>query len=270
MKNNMIQTIFWEKRSQENCSESRYDITFNRYIYKLYIEVSDLAYHELSKRSIPGRKKVLKTDLWDAVIDTNRNMLTYLLNKFSGDDLYGLDISYNLVEKAKIRYPKVQCKQFDLTTWENEQYKNFTFIADYSTLDHIPFEQLPKVLQFYSTALSEKGIILIIYYRKSFLLNIVDKVYLKIKKKSFYEEARQKGQFYFNDKDINELLTKQGLSIKSEKYINTLSLIPWIFWKYLPKPFFIFLAKLELLGGKIFQLYAGMRALILVKKEYGL
>lgn len=267
MINKNIQKIFWEERSQETRNDTRYNIRFNRYIHDLYTKLSDIASAYLSRSTNGKKKKILKTDLRDAVIDTNRNMLRYLQKKFPYSVLYGLDISENLVQKAKSLYPNLIANGFDLRKWADENYRDFSFIGDYSTLDHIPQKELDKVFEFYSAALSADGIILIIYYRKSLFLNLLDKFYLKFKNKSFYEEAEENGQFYFDDEKINLILRRNNFIIVKEYFINILSLIPWIFWRYLPKFVFSFLVNLELSGGKIFKYNAGMRSLILMKKN---
>lgn len=255
---------FWENRSHEHEIKSEYNERLNDYVNLLYQRMTDLAYNYIKRE---GKQKILKTDLWDAIIEKERNMLKYLQEKFKWDKIYGVDISENLVNKVKIAYPDVICQQLDLTQWSKD-FKDFSFIWDYSTLDHIQKENLEKVFSFYECALRKWWICLCIYYRRSPIVKISNFLFKIFKKKSFFEKNEEIWQYFFDDSFINQILDKRNFIIKKELNINIFSSFPFSMRKHFSKKTIYNHVNNEVLWNyKLFMnLFSSMKGIILQKK----
>lgn len=90
----------------------------------------------LFKRFFPNfqGKKIFKTDLWDEA--KNTRILKWAAEQ--GAEVFGLDISYPIVSKAKILFDSCQKKCFIVSDLRNIAYKDesFDFIYSMGTIEH--------------------------------------------------------------------------------------------------------------------------------------
>lgn len=254
---------FRENRSHENLERSDYNIKLNQYVNSLYKGMTDLASIHIKKTC---NKKILKTDLRDAVIEKERNMLFYLSKKFENDFIYWIDISNHLVEQVKKNYPNVITKQVDLTKWDLS-FMNFDFLGDYSTLDHIEDKNLWKVFAFYHQVLNEDGIGLVIYYRRSPRIKFANWLYKIFSKQSFFEKWEKIWQYFFDDHLVKKNIKNNSMRIIEEYNINILSSFPFFVWKFIPQKIINWLKNKESKWKlKLFtSLFSSMRAVIIKK-----
>lgn len=178
----------------------------------------------LNYLSLKNKIRLLKTDLWNEGIETSRDILGVLENN-SQIELYGIDISSEVLQAAQKRLKRTQIIQGDIRCLPfPDQF--FDIIIDLSTIDHLPERYVPQVLQEYYRVLKNKGVLLIIFCYNSFLVRISKM--LKFKQEDGY-------QYYFHLKKTKSLVEKQFI-IKENYVIGLLKSLPWgFFLKRLPK-----------------------------------
>ena len=128
--------------------------------------------------------EVLKLDLWNEVVDRNRDVLSHLTSSRPSHRFHALDISSFMVSEAKVRLGKlVNLLQGDLLHMPYRD-SSFDLLLDLSTLDHIDYRHLDCCLNEYDRVLRDYGILVLIFNTDH-----------KINREVF---ARRRNEFYFN------------------------------------------------------------------------
>lgn len=137
------------------------------------------AYFKASQKGLKylkGKRKInlLKTDLWEEVVETGRSIFEKLSQiKKKRISLYAVDLSTVLVEKAKKITKEVNIQQGDI---RNLPFKNdfFDIILDLSTLDHVPTKDHKQVFVEYQRVLKKGGVLVLVFLRKSPVLSLIN------------------------------------------------------------------------------------------------
>lgn len=162
-----------------------------------------------------NRVNLLKTDLWNEGIEYQRDILGQYQD-CENFNLYGMDISLVVCYYAKSRIKNLHAIQGDIRNLPFED-EFFDIILDLSTLDHIPEDKVPKVLQQYKRVLKKDSILVLIFWYSSFSVKFV---YIRRKRES-------DTQYYFSLESIkNEV--KKRFDILEEYYTGILICIPYL------------------------------------------
>jgi len=190
-------------------------INKNYYLTYMYNNLVD----EVLNRYVQKTKKytLLKTDLWNEGVDYDREILGHIKNKYNNLSLYGTDISSEVCILAKKRFPFIKIKHGDIRKLPFKS-DTFDFIIDLSTIDHVPENNVNKVITEYNRVLKNEGIVVLVFWKGNFITR-------KIKKLKDTDV-----QYYFSAKKMLEL-TKLRFNISKHFSIGLLLGIPSQFRK---------------------------------------
>lgn len=171
---------------------------------KLYQEKAVL----LALSQLKG-SKILKIDLWNEIVEYQRNMLNFLDKR--NLDVYTVEISKILCTKAKPNHNAIiingDIRQLPFAT------ESLDYILDLSTIDHLPENQLTTIINEYHRCLTPNGILLLIITYRSWLC--------RIRK---CEENERSVSYFFWLKDIRQTIAK--FKLLKECYISMLQITP--------------------------------------------
>jgi len=139
------------------------------YLAEAYLGVSQRALGYLSA----DRPLVLKTDLWNEVVDKSRNVLDGLLLSGEDLDLYGMDISVEICDRAEALYKEVRVTRGDIRSLPFAD-RFFDVVLDLSTIDHIPESTLPQAIEEYRRVLKVGGILVLVFWKEDLVLRLMD------------------------------------------------------------------------------------------------
>jgi ubiquinone/menaquinone biosynthesis C-methylase UbiE len=198
---------FWDCEALDALKKKPSD-NYSYYIDKSYKTAVKKGLKHVLSRNI----RLLKTDLWNESIETDRDVLgQYKDNKRF--DLYGVDISQKVCKMAKANIKNLKIYQGKI---QNLPFKNnyFEIVLDLSTLDHVSMKNAAKALKEYARVLKKEGIIVLIFWQNSFFIR-------KILKKK--EEG---GQYLFPLEEIRQNV-KDAFNILEEYCTGTLISNPY-------------------------------------------
>ena len=204
-------------------------------------------YGELIKKILndylSAEPKVLKTDLWNEGIETDRNLAKYVHKTSQKAELVGQDISRIICEYAKQKQEnKIEIVRSTLLA--SPFHEKFDLILDVSTVDHIPEKLRRKWILNESNLLKKNGILLISFDSK---LNIFCELFHRLATRKLYPE------WTLIPSNIRYELVNNGFEILHEHSVFILGLFfgthrPWFPLARLLKnrEFITFIKKIEL------------------------
>jgi SAM-dependent methyltransferase len=131
------------------------------YIGQSILDVVNIAFRHVGKNGLT----VLKTDLWNEGIETNRDVLGRLEDA-ENTSFVAVDISRTVCRFAKDCLSKSSIVQADIL---NMPFKpdSFDAVLDLSTIDHIPADRIHAVMDEYQRVTKKFGILLLLFWRDS-------------------------------------------------------------------------------------------------------
>lgn len=246
---------FWDQRVNEAlASTSRAWRNYNYYFNTIYGKLATDVLTCLSFAEISPPPALLKTDLWDTIVEKDRSVIAVLPTPLK-ENITIVDVSPELVALAR-KTLDVKVVQGDL---RNLPFPNSSFdaILDCSTIDHINEHDIQKVINEYERVLNDAGTLLIVYARNSFIIKLANILFRKFFRTSVYNYYENKyGQFFFTDNSIIDRIRENPeLRIRRNYYFGFLlhfpsknKLIVGLF-NIIPKFFLRFISSLELTPG---------------------
>jgi len=202
---------------------------YSYYIGNLYRMITEMGLKYINEDKVI----LLKSDLWNEGIDTARDILGLYQDR-NNFELYGIDISPTVCFYAKKRLNNTNIIQGDIRFLPFRD-NSVNIVLDLSTIDHLPENQALKVLHEYFRVLRRGGVLVLVFWSKSFSVK-----YLKRLRDS-------PTQFYFSVRRIkNEVKVK--FDILEEYAIATLLGIPYLLGvlNKLPRTFGVRISRLVL------------------------
>lgn len=200
---------FWDKAARK-LLKLKPPEWFSRYIGISYRRAIELG---LKCIKLDKKIKLLKTDLWNEGIEYQRDILGHYQN-YKNLDLYGIDISSVVCSYAKSRVKNIHILQADFRDLPFKS-ESFDIIIDLSTLDHIPESQVKNVIREYKRVLKKNGVLVLIFWYKSFLVRI----------KMIRRRQENDMQYYFSLKLIKSIV-ESAFNIKKEYCTGLILCIP--------------------------------------------
>ena len=259
----------WDNNALEKIKGGKINI-YNFYIFDLYKKLTNKFIEGVVNES---SIKVLKTDLWDFVVEKDRDILSYLYSLRCNWEYCGIDISEEIINKAK---SLTKNKQFNFlfSDIRRLEYNNnsFDLVFDFSTIDHVLESELEQVIKEYYRVLKPGGKVLIIFWQASLFIKFLSFFYKIFLKKPIIENNNlNKFQYYFRVNDVVSLANKEGFIVKKNKYylgsfLNILRGPFKVLYLIIPKKFFTLCAKLETSRiSVLFKSFSALCAIELVK-----
>lgn len=152
----------WDMAAAKSLASKHAPSWFSYYIGKSYLRATMLGLRNIQSKTI----SLLKTDLWNEGIEYERDILGEYEN-FKNLDIYGIDISRLTCLQAKSRLKKTHVSRGHICTLPFKS-NFFSIILDLSTLDHVDEKQALIVLREYSRVLRKNGILVLVFWHKSF------------------------------------------------------------------------------------------------------
>lgn len=189
----------------------------HQYIRMFYFQLVNRA---LSQLNANKNLRVLKVDLWNEGVETSRD----ILGNFPSVDGVGFDFSNRICRLAKNRLRNAGITQ---AACQNLPFASgkFDLVLDLSTIDHVPFSSVDKILGEYYRVLKPKGLLATAFWRST----LVTKYFL----------AHHEDQFYFDEKKVACALEENGFTIVRSYDIGSLLTImesnfwlgQFVFWR---------------------------------------
>jgi len=231
------------------------------YLAEAYLGVSQRALGYLSA----DRPLVLKTDLWNEVVDKSRNVLGGLISSGKELDLYGMDISAEICRRAEVLYKDVQVTRGDVRSLPFAD-RFFDVVLDLSTIDHIPEGDISRAIEEYQRVLRKDGILVLVFWQKDWFFRLLDWLVRLVRGKSLVDNQTQ---FAFSTESIERRLD-QGFEILEKSSLG--AIFPLVFgWRLarpifnlLPRSFYRRMISLEL--GSLFCLPPGRLRVFIARK----
>jgi len=128
-----------------------------RYVGKSFSKATEIGLNYVQSENV----NVLKTDLWNEVVEHRGDSISKYQNK-ENFRLHGIDISKVVCFQARSKVKNVRIIQAII---ENLPFKGnfFDLILDLSTLDHISETKALGVLQEYRRVLNKNGILVLVF-----------------------------------------------------------------------------------------------------------
>lgn len=176
-----------------------------------------LEYQNISRNLVKGKDNltVLKTDCYNesGIAPIPKPLVQILIPHCSYLQIFEID--ENVINEALksdfMKDEKIHVKQQDLVQFDEKERK-YDIIFDFSTIDHMPFEDALTVLEKYKKALKHKGELLIV-------------VWLHEEKHWNVDQ-----QYYFKTKDFDEALRELFSVTNSEYLFSDHSSDLWCYW----------------------------------------
>jgi len=212
----------WDRVAKKYLSKrslvSQIENWYTHYIGQAYLKAAKKGLMYLKERP---EINLLKTDLWEEVVERGRNILEKIAQLKKGNlNLYAIDISPVLVNKAKKLIKNAIINEGDV---RNLPFSNnfFDIILDLSTLDHISQNYHNQVFAEYCRVLKKEGILVLVFFRKSPVLSLIN-IWAKVRgRKPLIDNQLC---FAFAEKEVKEKL-KKLFEIKEEYCIGSILLM---------------------------------------------
>jgi SAM-dependent methyltransferase len=233
------EAILWSKAAENPETEK----VRGKFLTKLFLIPIDkgLAYLKKKRKIVTEdgntekkdeKIKFLKVDLWNEGVDFQRNILKHYDKE--ENDLYGIDIAFRTCTLAKKHEKNIKISNGTINQFAFKD-ASFDILLDMSTSDHVPPEDIQKVLDEYCRVLKKDGVLILIFD----WWGIVWYIYMY-----YLEEIRGHGDYFFKDTKIKsryihpiklmkQATEKSGLKIKDEYCIDYTGCM----WNRLTRPF---------------------------------
>lgn len=210
--------------------------------------------------------KMLKTDLWNESISTERN----ILNEYTGNniEIYGMDISHYVC--SHILDKRIKAVQGDIKKIPFKS-QSMDIVLDLSTLDHIPIEEIEFPLGEYNRILKPGGIMVLIFDSWGFFwkaYNLYTRVIKKLPTNKFMNNEVDR-QYIFNSKKVKKKVSRQFKIL--EEY--SIDYFGWTWnrftapvWKKMPERIYNLIYLLELSGISKFLKFLAKQYVIIGRK----
>lgn len=192
------------------------------YVNKAYSKAIELGFAKIDFNK--DKIHVLKTDLWNEVVEVNRDIISPIFNK-SDVLFYGMDISEKIVMMGKEKFrnrENVTLFKGDIRHIPTDS-GIFDVVIDLSTLDHIPEIEIEKALKEYNRVMKKNGILILVCWYNSFSVKRVLLPFLKY----FLRLNDPFPQYYFSLENLLEKL-RQNFYIIESYYIGSILCYPFI------------------------------------------
>lgn len=200
---------FWDKKARALSQQKSINLL------QIFADITKPIYKKLLCETVRSSTKfgaILKTDLWEEGVDKSRGDLQELLSPVEGKlRLLGLDVSpivCKLANKKSGKSIDILCSELSYLPIRDNSCK---VVFDFSTLDHIPPHDVPRVLAEYKRILKRGGVLIVVYDSSCSLTKIELKL-LKI----FRVQTFDPFTFLINSNYLISLLNFLGLKIKRE------------------------------------------------------
>ncbi len=154
-----LSSNFWDKQAS---AKKEFDVELvdkTRFVSDYFNRVCFGLFKKFIDKS--GSPVVLKTDLWNESVSTEREMLAY----FKKACQVGTDISSVVCKGAYARNKALFVSQGDVRNLPLKD-GSFDVILDISTIDHVSEDDAVKVIAEYSRLLSKNGVLFLLYAQK--------------------------------------------------------------------------------------------------------
>jgi SAM-dependent methyltransferase len=153
-----LDSSFWNNQAEQKKGADALLIRQTKFVADYF---NDVCFSLLKRYVGFSRGCVLKTDLWNESVSTEREVLSY----FNGSYQVGQDISSTVCKGAYARNKALLVSQGDV---RNLPYKDGSFevILDVSTIDHVSQSDAVKVIGEYSRLLADNGMLFLLYAQK--------------------------------------------------------------------------------------------------------
>ncbi|NQU98775.1 methyltransferase domain-containing protein [Candidatus Woesearchaeota archaeon] len=150
-------------------------------------------------------KKILKTDLYEETFKTD-SFMDWLQKE--SDEVFGIDVSETIVNKATNNYPKTKFFRSDI---EKLPFKDnyFNVIISNSTLDHFPKYKMIKALKEMKRVLKPKGKLILTLDNKENKKYYFFYQIRKLFSKPYYQER------CYSVKEVQEIIGELNLKINN-------------------------------------------------------
>jgi len=160
---------FWEieaKNGLVKLSTSSTWVFSRHYWKKRFLDIVQDAISLVENNTLPLR--ILKTDLWNEGIDTQRNVLGTIRSRDA--EFFGIDISkFTASKAANNNNLKALQSSIDALPFRND---SFNLLLDMSTIDHLPLGQREKAIWEYQRVLESNGILVLVFDKRSILFSL--------------------------------------------------------------------------------------------------
>lgn len=257
-KNSINTREIWDREAEKALKSKPPPEWYSYYVGRLYRKAVELALRHLSKSTKQYKINLLKADLWNEGIETSRDILGHI-KSLKTFDFYGIDISPFICLRAKSRISNLQVVVGDIRSLPFRN-NSFDVLLDLSTLDHVPENEVVKVLDEYVRILRGEGILSLIFWYKNFYRKYIQKVRDTIT------------QYYFSLRFLRNEISRR-FHIISEYYINLqIPKLGFILDRLLPpalrNKFLNLLLRLEYSSFKIIlKNFAGLCFILCEKRE---
>jgi len=158
-------------------------------------------------------KDILKTDCYNEALSRPKyGGLVKNLNNYEKRNIQLLEYDHSMITKAKKLFPDLQIQQGDIRKLPYED-KYFDLVADFSTIDHIPEQDISTTLKEYLRVTKDGGYILLIcwfaYNKKNVISNL--------------DKWNPSNQYFLWEKDITDMVNV----IESEVILNIKDTNDW-------------------------------------------
>lgn len=203
-----------------NFQKKRKKSWFFSYLNNAYMMAVKTGLTQLAKHK-ENKIKLLKTDLWNETIETDRNILSFIERRDSFK-IYGIDVSYHICHLAKETLKNTKVVNCDIRSLPFIS-NFFDIVIDISTIDHVPENQIEKVIEEYKRILNDGGILVLISWYKSLSVKYCLLPFLKyvLKIKDEYP------QYYFTLQNLHQRIA-QNFKIVKIHYLGSLLCHPYI------------------------------------------
>lgn len=121
--------------------------------------------------AVGQRLSILKTDLWNEGIESERDILSKLShNDYLG--LIGIDLSRNVCHLAHKRLPSASIVRSDVRNLPFRD-ESFDVVLDLSTIDHVSPDHVAGVIREYQRSLKESSLLLLIFVCPSAIMRLI-------------------------------------------------------------------------------------------------
>jgi len=194
------------KTYKKNLDQIHRGIPCDYYVRGIKNNIFQAYYHKKRFKSI---KKIIGNIKTNNILDIgcHSGLLTNLIKKWTGATIYGIDISESAINYAQKIYPEINFLSQDIENGLSFEKNNFDIITCFDTLEHLI--KIENVLRDINNKLRNEGYFIIGIPNENILFKIIWFIWTKTSGK-VWEDAHV---HHFNDKSIDEIITKHGFKL---------------------------------------------------------
>jgi|YNPNPStandDraft_1061719.scaffolds.fasta_scaffold67392_1 SAM-dependent methyltransferase len=256
----------WDKIAEKAIKSNRKNPIGNEkdnfYLTEAYVYLAKRVLDYIKKRKI----RLLKTDLWNEAVYKNGSILREIFFKDKKIELFGIDISEKICQRAKKIDNSIKISKGDIRSLPFSG-EFFDVVLDLSTIDHIPEENVSRAINEYRRVLKKKGLLLLVFWQRDLFLRFLNLMSLWIRKKPLIDGETQ---YAFSSRFVEGILNAKKFKIIKRTSIGII--FPLVsgweimrpIFRYFPKLFYKILVRIEFLN--LFPLSSGRLKVIIAQK----